>query len=90
MNQCSATLRKAVKLASTHLETIVESPAVSPYLQRRLRTLEEALQDIAASHDHWEPALSSRLWPASINLAGGAKSTFGLSTLLSADLPPFI
>jgi hypothetical protein len=82
MVQRSATLRKVVKLASINLETTVEPPAVSQYLQRRLRTLEEVLQDIAASHDHWEPALSSRLWPASINLAGGAKSTFGLSTLL--------
>lgn len=47
----------------------VEPPAVSPYLQRRLRTLEEALQDVAASRCHWEPALSSPGWRDLINAA---------------------
>jgi len=56
----------------------VQSPDVSPYLQRRLRTLEQALDDIAASRFRWEPA-ASPWWPAPKDLTGEAESRFGIS-----------
>jgi hypothetical protein len=59
----SPILRKVVIVASSR-KTTVESPDVSPYLQQRLRTVEEALEDIAALRFRWRPAASSPWWPA--------------------------
>jgi len=51
-------------MVASSCKMTVEAPDVSPYLQRRLRTLEEALADIAASRFRWEPAASSPWWLA--------------------------
>ena len=78
INERSLGLRKVVIVANSR-KTTVESPDVSPYLQRRLRTLEEALEEIAASRFHWEPAAASPWWPGPKSLTGEAGSRFGIS-----------
>ena len=78
MNGRSPTLRKAVIVAYSR-KTTIESSDVSPYLQRRVRTLEEALADIAASRFRWEPAALSPWRPVTKSLTGGAVSRFGIS-----------
>jgi hypothetical protein len=57
-------------------KTTIEGPDVSPYLRRRVRTLEEALEDIAASRFRREPAAASPWWPASKDLAGEAEARY--------------
>jgi hypothetical protein len=78
MNERSPALRKVVMVAGSR-KTTVESPNVSPYLQRRLRTLEEALEDMVASRFRWEPAASSPWRPAPKGLTGEARSRLGIS-----------
>jgi hypothetical protein len=77
MNDRSPNLRKVVRVARSR-KTTVESPDVSSYLQRRLRTLEEALEDIAAARFRWEPAAASPWWPPPKSLTGEARSRFGI------------
>jgi hypothetical protein len=43
------------------------------------RTLEKALEDIAASRFRWEPAAASPWWPLPKGLTGAAGSRFGIS-----------
>jgi hypothetical protein len=78
-------LRKVIMVASSR-KTTVESPDVSPYLQRRLRTLEEALEDIAAaSRFRCEPTASSRCWPVR-RAYGEAETGFGIQLSLFTQL----
>ena len=85
MDERSPTLRKVVIVASSR-KTTVESTDVSPYLQRRLCTLEEALEDIAAaSRFRWEPAASSPSWPGPNGLTGEAESKLAFQFSLFAQ-----
>jgi hypothetical protein len=75
MNDRSPNLRKVVIVARSR-KTTVESPDVSPYLQRRLRTVEEALADIDASRFRWEPSAASPWWPGLTGEVGSRFSAF--------------
>jgi hypothetical protein len=75
-----------VAIVASSRKTTVESPDVSPYLQRRLRTLEEALEDIAAaSRFRCEPAASSP-WRPARRAYGEAETRFGIQLSLFTQL----